>query len=99
MTPSPFDVRSTPRYERLSKKLFKTHREFAAAEQSAITILSTDPYNRTRRYPIKKLEGLPVGEGQYRVSLHRWRFRYDISGQAVELHYCGLRREDTYSRA
>src|ERR1017187_2771661 len=81
--PSPFAVRSTPRYERLSDKLFKTHREFAAAEQSAVTILSADPYNRTRRHQIKKLEGVP-------------RFRYDISGQAIELHYCGLRREDTY---
>src|SRR5438034_1358592 len=44
---------------------------------------------------IRKLEGVP-GEGQYRLSLGRWRFRYDISGQRVELYYCGLRREDTY---
>jgi hypothetical protein len=50
------------------------------------------PINRTRRYQIKKLEGVPAGEGQYRLSLGRWRFRYDIA----ELHYCGLRREDTY---
>jgi len=28
----------------------------------------------------------------------RWRFRYDIIGQVVVLHYCGLRREDTYRR-
>lgn len=96
MTPSSFAVRSTPRYERLSKRLFKTHREFAAAEQSAIAILSADACNRTRRHEIKKLEGVPVGEGQYRLSLGRWRFRYDIAGQAIELHYCGLRREDTY---
>ena len=96
--PSPFAVRSTPRYERLSDKLFKTHREFAAAEQTAVTICSTDPYNRTRRYQIKKLEGVPVGAGPYRLCLGRWRFRYDISGQAIELHYCGLRREDTYLR-
>jgi hypothetical protein len=96
MTQSPFAVRSTPRYERLSKKLYKTHREFAAAEQSAITILCADAHNRSRRHHIKKLEGVPVGEGQYRISLGRWRFRYDVSGQVVELHYCGLRREDTY---
>jgi hypothetical protein len=96
MTPSPFAVHATPRYERLSNKLFKAHREFAAAEQRAVTILAADPYNRARRHKIKKLEGVPAGEGQYRLSLGRWRFRYDISGQVIELHYCGLRREDTY---
>jgi len=57
---------------------------------------SSDPYNRTRWHHIKKLEGVAAGEGQYRLSLGRWRFRYDISGQLVELHYCVLRREDTY---
>ena len=96
MTPSRYAVRSSPRYERLSNKLFKAHVGFAAAEQSAVAILSNDPYNRTRRYKIKKLEAVPVGEGQFRLSLGRWRFRYDISGQVIELHYCGLRREDTY---
>ena len=97
MTPTPpFTVRGTPRYERLSNKLFKGHRDFEGAEQSARDILSADPYNRTRRHHIKKLEGVSPGEGQYRLSLGRWRFRYDISGQAVEMHYCGLRREDTY---
>jgi hypothetical protein len=42
------------------------------------------------------MEGVSPGEGQWRLTLGRWRFRYDISGQAVELHYCGLRREETY---
>ena len=36
------------------------------------------------------------GDGQYRLRLGRWRFRYDITGQEVVLHYCSLRREDTY---
>jgi hypothetical protein len=95
MTP-PFAVRTTPLYERRSNKLFKVHRDFEGVEQSAKVVLSADPYNRTRRYHIKKLEGVPAGEGQYRLSLGRWRFRYDIVAQIVELHYCGLRREDTY---
>ena len=64
----------------------------------SIAILKIDPYNRTRRHPIKKLEGVPPGEGQYRLKLRRWRFRYDIwsDRQQVELNFCGLRREDTY---
>lgn len=95
MTP-PFIVRTTPHYERLSNKLLRGHPDFDAVEQRAKEIFESDPYNRARRHHIKKLEGVPPGEGQWRLTLGRWRFRYDISGQVVELHYCGLRREETY---
>ncbi len=96
MTTPPFDIHPTSRYGRLATKLHKGNRDFEATEKSAVAVLSTDPYNRTRRHHIKKLEGVPSGEGQYRLSLGRWRFRYDILGQVVLLSYCGLRREDTY---
>jgi hypothetical protein len=96
MTPAAFTVRTTSHYDRLSNKLRKSHRDFDATEQSAAVILSEDPHNRTRRHHIKKLEGVPVGEGQYRLAMGRLRFRYDIVGQLVWLYYCGLRREDTY---
>lgn len=95
MTPL-YSVQTTPRYERLSNKLLKGHRDFGAAEKSAVAILAEDPYNQTRRHNIKKLEAVPAGEGQFRLALGWWRFRYDITGRMVELHYCGLRREDTY---
>jgi hypothetical protein len=96
MTAPAFSVHPTPGYKRLSTKLLKGHRDFAAAEKSAVAILSTDPYNRSRSYNIKKLAGVPSGEGQYRLSLGRGRFRFDVLGQVVLLSYCGLRREDTY---
>ncbi|MGA2741056.1 MAG: hypothetical protein ABSG65_26900 [Bryobacteraceae bacterium] len=89
MTPS-FAVHPTSHYERLSTKLRKGNPDFEAVE------LSADPYNRSRSHKIKKLEGVPRGEAQYRLSLGRWRFRYDILDQAVLLGYCGLRREDSY---
>jgi mRNA-degrading endonuclease RelE of RelBE toxin-antitoxin system len=95
MTPS-FAVRTTPHFDRLLKSLARRHRELTERYAEAFEILGADPYNRTRRYHIKKLEGIPQGEGQYRLSLGRWRFRYDISGRDVILQYCGLRREDTY---
>jgi hypothetical protein len=96
MTPAAFTVRTTPHYDRLSRKLDKSHRDFDAIEKSAAAILSGDPHNRTRRNHIKKLEGVALGEGQYRLSLGRWRFRYDVLSRVVLLSYCGLRREDTY---
>ncbi|SPF54388.1 conserved hypothetical protein [Candidatus Sulfopaludibacter sp. SbA4] len=93
---SAFTVRTNSRYDRLAKTLQRRHPEFIAHHRSTLHILATDPYNRSRLHHIKKLEGVPHGDGQYRLSLGRWRFRYDIVGQVVLLSYCGLRREDTY---
>ena len=84
MTPS-FAVHPSSHYQRISTKLQKGHRDFEAAERSAVANHNT-----------KKLEGVPSGEGQYRLALGRWRFRYDIIGQVVLLAYCGLRRDSTY---
>jgi hypothetical protein len=95
MTPT-FTVRTNSRYDRLAKTLQRRHPEFVVHHRSTLTILATDPYNRSREHHIKKLEGVPEGDGQYRLALGRWRFRYDIVGQVVLLSYCGLRREDTY---
>jgi hypothetical protein len=64
--------------------------------QPAFEVLAHDPHNRTRQHHIKKLQGTPDDEGQYRLSIGRWRFRYDIMGKVVLLAYCGLRREETY---
>lgn len=91
-----FTVQTVPSYERLSQKLHKAHRDFEAIENNGAAVLATDPYNRTRQHHIKKLEGVRAGEGQYRLAVGRWRFRYDIVGHTVVLVYCGLRREDTY---
>lgn len=95
MTPS-FSVRTTPRYQRLAHQLIRAHREFQALQHRAREILTADPYNRSRTHHIKKLEGVREGDGQWRLSLGRFRFRYDIYGREVIVQYCGLRREDTY---
>ena len=95
MTPS-FSVRTTPRFDRLIRTLARRHAEIAATYTDALAILSTDPYNRSRQHRIRKLESVRQGDGQYRLALGRWRFRYDIYDRDVVLHYCGLRREDTY---
>jgi hypothetical protein len=95
MTP-PFSVRTTTHFDRLLKALTRRHPELPARYAEAMAILKADPYNRSRAYHIRKLENVELGEGQYRLSLGRWRFRYDIEGLTVVLHYCGLRREDTY---
>ena len=62
MTPL-YSVRTTPRYERLSNKLIKGHRDFGATEKSAVAILADGPYNQSRRHNINKLQAVPAGEG------------------------------------
>ena len=89
MTLPPFSCRR-------ARKLLKKHPDLREMQESAQEILQSDPYNVSRRYHIKKLEGIQAGEGQYRLTLGRWRFRYDIFGREVWLFYCGLRREETY---
>ena len=95
MTP-PFLVRTTPHYERRARKLLRQHPEFAPIQEGAVAILGTDPTNRTRSHHIKKLEGIATDDGQWRLSLGRWRFRYDLVSREVVLKRCGLRHEDTY---
>ena len=95
MTPR-FAVRTTPHYERLTRRLLKGHPEFRGLQERAVGILATDPYNQSGTSNVKKLVAAAAGEGQWRLSLGRFRFRYDIVGAEVVLHYCGLRQEDTY---
>ena len=95
MTPS-FQIRTTPRFERLARALLKRHPEFRPLLSQARDILTADPYNQAGVHHIKKLEGVPPGAGQHRLRLWRFRFRYDVAGHQVELVSCGLRREDTY---
>jgi hypothetical protein len=94
----PFSVFTSPHFDRLFRALAKRHPELPTHYAEALAILGKDPHNLSRTHNIKKLTGIPTGEGQYRLRLWHWRFRYDIVGQDVVLEYCGLRREETYRR-
>lgn len=89
-------VKAGPSYDRLARRLMKQHPDFDSIEGRAREILEDDPYNRSRKYSIKKLESVKQGEGQWRLAIGRWRFRYDIYNKEILLAYCGLRREETY---
>ena len=91
-----FAVLTTSHFDRLLKKLARGHPDAVERFEEAIAILSEDPYNKSRKHPIRKLENVGPGEGQYRFRSGRFRFRYDVEDREVVLHYCGLRREDTY---
>ncbi len=88
--------RTTPRFDQLAKALRERNTEFTARYREAIATLTADLYNRTRAHQIKKLVGVKIGDGQWRLRLGRWRFRHDIEGSEVVLYVCGLRDERTY---
>jgi mRNA-degrading endonuclease RelE of RelBE toxin-antitoxin system len=91
-----YAVTATAHFDRLLKKLAPKHPELVERFEEALTILSSDAQNNSRRHPIKKLQGVSARDGQYRLRLGRFRFRYDIADHEVVLLHCGLRREDTY---
>ena len=91
-----FSVLTTSRFDRELKKLVAYHPELPDHYARIVAALKQDPYNRSRRYPIKKLQSVQAGDGQYRIRSDRFRFRYDIDGQSVYLKACSSRREDTY---
>ena len=91
-----FSVSISKHFDRDLRRLVRRQREAVSRYAEVITVLKSDPYNTTGAYHIKKLEGVSHGSGQYRLRISRFRFRYDIFGEEVVLHSCGLRREDTY---
>jgi len=86
-----FRVLSTSLFQRLLAKLIQQHPDLPEVFESAIAIIETDPHNLPHKYSIKKLRCTKPGEGQYRLRVGRWRFRYDIwdRRRQVELSDCG----------
>jgi len=62
---APFSVRSTPRFDRLLKKLARQHPDLAEHFATALDVLRTDPYNHSRHHPIRK-PGDKAGAFSYR---------------------------------
>lgn len=62
-----FSVVTTSHFDRLLKKLVRAHSDLVSRFEEAATILSEDPFNKSRRYAIKKLVSVAAGEGQYRL--------------------------------
>jgi len=91
-----FIVKTNTHFDKLMKVLSKRYFELPDIYVEAVEILEEDPYNLSKRFNIKKLTDVTDGLGKFRLRLGRWRFRYNVSGNAVIFYYCGIRSEDTY---
>jgi len=90
-----FRVLITAAFEREFRSISKRDAALVRALGEVVQILQADPHNRTGRYPIKKLAGLDLGEGQWRVRWGNYRVRYDVDGNNVVLHSF-RHRKDAY---
>ncbi|MGC1483454.1 MAG: type II toxin-antitoxin system RelE/ParE family toxin [Candidatus Acidiferrum sp.] len=88
-----FRVVTTPSFEREFRKISQRNAKLVGALEELIAILAQDPFGRTGQHPIKKLEGLKSGEGQWRLRWREYRLRYDILGTEVVLHSFRHRKE------
>lgn len=91
--PPGYRVVSTSRFARDYRALIKRNPQVIPLIEAMIEALRQDPYNRGKQHKIRKLKGLKVGEGQWRIALGDYRIRYDIVGREVVLYTCKLRRE------
>lgn len=81
-----FEIQKTTRFERDLNRLARKNREAVSLYEHTLTVLEFDPYNFSRQYKIKKLTDVAAGDGQWRLTVGRYRIRYDIKGKIVELH-------------
>ena len=92
--PEVFRLLPSTRFKRDFVEIYKRNRDIIRKIEPLKIILFHDPYNRSRRYDIKKVKDVPRGEGQYRIRSGKYRLRYDIIGDDVVLHSFKHRKEE-----
>lgn len=91
--PPIFRLLPSTRFKRDFEEIDKRNRDIIRKIEPLTIVLRHDPYNRSRRYDIKKLKDVPRGEGQYRIRSGKYRLRYDIIGDDVILYSFKHRKE------
>ena len=91
--PEVFRLLPSTRFKRDFEEFYKRNRDIIRKIEPLKIILLHDPYNRSRRYDIKKLKDVPAGQGQYRIRSGKYRLRYDIDGDDVILYSFKHRKE------
>ncbi len=61
---APFAVRTSPYFDRLLTRLARRHPDLPEVFARAVDILSADPCSRSGAHAIRKLHGIPAGEGR-----------------------------------
>ena len=88
-----FRLLPSTRFKRDFEDVLERNRGIIRKLEPLKATLLHDPYNKSRRYDIKKLKDVSVGEGQYRIRSGKYRLRYDIIGSDVILYSFKHRKE------
>lgn len=91
--PHIFRLLPSSRFKRDFESILKGNPSLIRTLEPLTVTLLHDPCNRSRRYDIKKLKGVPIGEGQWRIRSGKYRLRYDIVGEDVILYSFKHRKE------
>lgn len=91
--PSTFRLRATSAFEQDVRMLTGRDQGLLHRLAHIFDILEKDPYNRNRRYNIRKLKDVKFGEGQWRIRFGKYRLRYDVIEQDVVLYSFSHRKE------
>lgn len=91
--PTAFQIINLPAFERDMRRNIKRNPKLVTVIERMRSILMEDPYSKAGKYDIKKLEGIKLGEGQWRIRLGDYRLRYDIFGHEVILYSFRHRKE------
>jgi len=87
-----FKVFSTASFKKKLKKLYKKDKNVIDFYEHALKILENNPFADKN---IKKLIDVKQNDGQWRIRLGDYRFRYDVFGKKVVLHSV-KNRKDAY---
>jgi addiction module RelE/StbE family toxin len=88
-----FQIIVTAGFSRSLKKLALKHPKIIDVYEKALDVLNVDPANVTRQHDIKKLTGVPAGDGQWRIRIGKYRLRYDIEALTVVLRAINDRKD------
>lgn len=88
-----FNLRATSLYQRSVVHLTKRNKSLLDVVDRLLDAVESDPYNRSGRHNIKKLHGVELGDGQWRIRAGNYRLRYDIHGEDVILYSFNDRKE------
>lgn len=88
-----FRTETSSGFRRDIRRLLKSHHQVISVYEEVILSLEEDPYNFSRRHDIKKLGGINLGDGQFRMRKGDWRIRYDIDKDVVILYSFKNRKE------
>jgi len=93
--PSNFRIHITSHFKRDAQRVITQNPELGIALEQVKSILTQDPYNKTRRFDIKKLKNIEAGKGQWRIRVGKYRLRYDILDKDIIL-YSFCHRKEAY---